>query len=63
MGKRMYKAFVALLCFTLAGAASAAAGATSIDAPGDILLFALGVSGLVIGRRIRRRRKDRKRDG
>ncbi|MCA1748533.1 MAG: hypothetical protein ABR601_02505 [Parasphingopyxis sp.] len=57
----MHKAIVVLLSFTTAGAASGAAGATSVDAPGDMLLFALGVTGLLIGRRIRSRRRNRNR--
>ena len=36
--------------------AAAWARATSVDAPGDMLLFILGVSGLVIGRSIIRHR-------
>lgn len=41
----------------LSAAPALAADAVDIDAPGDILLFALGVSGLLIGRRISRGRK------
>ena len=40
-------------------AAAQAARADSISAPSDIALFALGVAGLLFGRRLARRRKRR----
>ena len=59
----MARILFALLLTTAAAAAQASAGATSVNAPGDILLFGLGVSGVLIGRRLHRRRRDRRRDG
>jgi xanthosine utilization system XapX-like protein len=54
---RVLLAFLAAIAI---GAAPAlAAAAVSVDAPGDIALFALGVTGLIIGRRISKRRNQR----
>jgi hypothetical protein len=60
---RLAIAFV--LAFAIGAAPALAAHAISIDAPGDMLLFVLGVSGLLIGRQIskRRRKGDNDRHG
>lgn len=44
------------------GATPAIAGAISVDAPGDIMLFGLGLVGLIVGRQISKRRKHRQPD-
>ncbi|MEM8695628.1 MAG: hypothetical protein AAGE05_06360 [Pseudomonadota bacterium] len=48
---------VAFLAAIAIGGTPAMASAMSVDAPGDIMLFALGVTGLLVGRQISRRRK------
>jgi hypothetical protein len=46
------------LCLILAtaGAAHAQAASTAIPEPSDITLFAIGLAGLIIGRRVARRK-------
>ncbi|MEO1167251.1 MAG: hypothetical protein AAFW97_00925 [Pseudomonadota bacterium] len=51
---RIIAAFVAAIAI---GATPAIASAISVDAPGDIMLFALGLTGLIVGRQISKRRK------
>ena len=51
---RIILAFIAAI---LLGVTPALASAISIDAPGDISLFALGIVGLLVGRQISKRRK------
>ena len=48
---------IAFIAAVLIGATPALAAAISVDAPGDIALFALGVTGLLVGRHISKRRK------
>lgn len=50
---RIIAAFLAAIAI---GATPALASAISVDAPGDIMLFALGVTGLLIGRQVSKRR-------
>ena len=47
----------ALIAALVIGVTPALAAAISVDAPGDITLFALGVVGLFVGRQISKRRK------
>ena len=60
---RVVIAFV--VAFAMGAAPALAAQAISVDAPGDMMLFALGVTGLIIGRQFSRRRRkgDRDTDG
>ncbi|QLC25781.1 hypothetical protein HFP57_12645 [Parasphingopyxis algicola] len=51
---RIIVAFMAAIAI---GATPAVAAAISVDAPGDIALFALGVTGLLVGRQISKQRK------
>lgn len=51
---RIIAAFLAAFAI---GATPAMAAAVSVDAPGDIMLFGLGVVGLLVGRQIAKRRK------
>ncbi|MGP1352631.1 MAG: hypothetical protein ACTS1Z_04855 [Parasphingopyxis sp.] len=51
---RIIAAFLAAIAI---GATPAIASAVSVDAPGDIMLFALGLTGLLVGRQISKRRK------
>lgn len=53
---------IAFIAAFLIGATPALAAAISVDAPGDIALFALGVTGLLVGRHISKRRKKNDRD-
>lgn len=52
---RIIAAFLAAIAI---GATPAIASAVSVDAPGDIMLFALGLTGLLVGRQISKRRKN-----
>ena len=56
---RIIFAFIAAFVI---GVTPALAAAISVDAPGDITLFALGVTGLLVGRHISKRRKQRDSD-
>jgi hypothetical protein len=58
-GTKMSKIHIiaAFLAAFAIGATPAMASAISVDAPGDIMLFGLGITGLLIGRHISRRRK------
>jgi xanthosine utilization system XapX-like protein len=51
---RLITAFLAAIAI---GATPAMASAISVDAPGDVMLFGLGVVGLLIGRQVSKRRK------
>ena len=54
-------ALVLMLC-TLPAALSAApgaSGATPVPEPSDLALFAIGVAGIIIGRRVVRGRRDK----
>ncbi|WP_299328954.1 hypothetical protein [Parasphingopyxis sp.] len=53
---RVFAAFLAAIAI---GATPAIASAVSVDAPGDIMLFALGLTGLLVGRQISKRRKQK----
>ncbi|MBC2776415.1 hypothetical protein [Parasphingopyxis marina] len=57
---RIMLAFAA--AFAIGGAPALAASAISVDAPGDMMLFGLGVTGLIIGRQISKRRKKKEPD-
>ena len=56
---RIIAAFLAAIAI---GATPALATAISVDAPGDIMLFALGVTGLLIGRQVSKRRSKQNSD-
>ena len=56
---RIIAAFLAAFAI---GATPALAAAISVDAPGDIMLFALGVTGLLIGRQVSKRRSKQDSD-
>lgn len=51
---RLIAAFLAAFAI---GATPAMAAAISVDAPGDVMLFGLGVVGLLVGRKVSKRRK------
>ncbi|RED16953.1 hypothetical protein [Parasphingopyxis lamellibrachiae] len=51
---RLIAAFLAAIAI---GATPAMASAVSVDAPGDVMLFGLGVVGLLVGRQVSKRRK------
>lgn len=51
---RIIAAFLAAFAI---GATPAMAAAVSVDAPGDLMLFGLGVVGLLVGRKVAKRRK------
>lgn len=53
---RLIAAFLAAIAI---GATPAVASAVSVDAPGDMMLFGLGVVGLLVGRQVSRRRKKK----
>ncbi len=52
---RLIAAFLAAIAI---GATPAMAVAVSVDAPGDVMLFGLGVLGLLVGRQVSKRRKN-----
>ena len=51
---RIIAAFLAAIAI---GATPAVAASVSVDAPGDVMLFGLGVVGLLVGRQVSKRRK------
>ena len=54
---RMFSAFV-LFALTAGHALAQASGGTAIPEPTDGVLFAIGLAGLIIGRRVARRKDD-----
>lgn len=54
-GPRLIALFLAIIAFA---ATPAPARAVSVDAPGDVMLFGLGIVGLLVGRHVSKRRKN-----